>query len=762
MPAANHPAYKEELERCNYTLQYVDKSLEATIAKKNRIDKDLDRVKRHFNSDNSQNYIDMIINSQLAGSLGLRVRNLVTAQSRPYFARIDFSETGKNGELEKLYIGKMSLMREEDQEMIIVDWRAPIANLYYEGRLGDAEYECPGGLIEGELKLKRQFSIDQGKLNEIFDIDITTNDEFLQTYLGANADNRLKEIVSTIQVEQNQIVRADMWKPLIVQGAAGSGKTTIALHRIAYLIYTFEKTFQPENFMIIAPNRLFLNYISEVLPELGVERVKQTTFEDFAMELIGKKFKLREANEKLTAFVNNNATEKDQRRNNLIKKTAELKSSMVFKDILDDYLKVIEADFIPKEDFKIGTRVVYSYEEINNLFINEYKRWPIVQRVTEIKKHLTNRLKAQKNQMINQIHEETDKKIFRIRMTVSNSEHCQKLVADAIDKKNDVLEKLDKVSKSAVKEYEQRISKFSPYQYYEDLISDEFLWNKLLEGRADMDTITFSRQYSHDILKSKHLELEDLAPIIYLKYCIYGMDEKIPVRHIVVDEAQDFSAFQFYVIRKIVKDSSFTILGDLAQGIHSYRGVTDWADIKNNVFEDSRCQLLTLEQSYRTTVEIMEAANKVIARVKDRSFTKAKPVIRHGEEVRILKKESIKDIAKEIEARIYEFKAKGLKTVAVICKTIDECKTMQTLLKKVENIHLLTGKEDVYKSGVVIVPSYLSKGLEFDAVLIVNANDKMYTEEELDIKLLYVSMTRSLHKLYIYFEGQLSPLLEGV
>lgn len=762
MPAANHPAYKEELERCNYTLKYVDKSLEATVAKKNRIDKDLDRVKRHFNSENSQNYIDMIINSQLAGSLGLRVRNLVTAQSKPYFARIDFSETEKKGEPEKLYIGKMSLMREEDQEMIIVDWRAPIANLYYEGRLGDAEYECPGGLINGELKLKRQFSIDQGKLNEIFDIDITTNDEFLQTYLGANADNRLKEIVSTIQVEQNQIVRADMWKPLIVQGVAGSGKTTIALHRIAYLIYTFEKTFQPENFMIIAPNRLFLNYISEVLPELGVERVKQTTFEDFAMELIGKKFKLREANEKLTAFVNNNATEKDRRRNNLIKATAELKSSMVFKDILDDYLKVIEANFIPKEDFKIGTRVIYSYEEINDLFINEYKRWPIVQRVAEIKKHLTNRLKAQKNQMINQIHEETDKKIFRIRMTVSNQEHCQKLVADAIDKKNAVLEKLDKVSKTAVKEYEQRISKFSPYQYYEDLISDEALWNKLLEGRAEEDTISFSRQYSSEILKSKHIELEDLAPIIYLKYCIYGMDEKIPVRHIVVDEAQDFSAFQFYVIRKIVKDSSFTILGDLAQGIHSYRGVTDWEEIRDKVFEDSRCQLLTLEQSYRTTVEIMEAANKVIGRVKDKSFTKAKPVIRHGEEVRIFKKASIKDIAEEIGVKIEEFKADGLKTVAVICKTIDECKTMQSLLKRVENIHLLTGKEDVYQSGVVIVPSYLSKGLEFDAVLIVNANDKMYTEDELDIKLLYVSMTRSLHKLYIFYEGELSPLLEGV
>jgi len=761
MPAANHPDYKEELERCKYTLQYVKKSLEETTEKKDRIEKDLDRVKRHFNADSSQSYIDMIINSQLAGSVGLKVRNLVTAKNKPYFARIDFSEAEKS-EVEKLYIGKMSLMREEDQEMIIVDWRAPISNLYYEGRLGEAEYESPGGTVKGDLELKRQFSIDEGKLNEIFDIDITTNDEFLQTYLGANADNRLKEIVSTIQVEQNEIVRADMWRPLIVQGAAGSGKTTIALHRIAYLIYTFEKTFEPENFMIIAPNMLFLNYISEVLPELGVERVKQTTFEDFAMELIGKKFKLREANEKLTAFVNNNASEEDRNKNNLIKKTAELKSSMLFKNILDDYLKIIEENFIPQEDFKIGTKVIYTYKEINDLFLNEYKRWPIVQRVVEIRKHLTNRLKVQKNQIINQINEETDKKTFRIKMTIKNLENRQTLLSQAIEKKDAVLSKLDTVCKKAVKEYEKTISKFSPYQYYEDLISNEEMWNSLLEGRVDPAIITFAREYSYDILKTKYIELEDLAPIIYLKYCIYGMDEKIPVRHIVVDEAQDFSAFQFYVIRKIVKDSSFTILGDLAQGIHSYRGVKNWEDIRDNVFDDRKCQLLTLEQSYRTTVEIMEAANKVIGRVKDKNFIKAQPVIRHGEEVRIIKKDSIKDIAEEIKMKIQEFTGIGLKTIAIICKTLEECKTMQNLLKKVENIHLLTGKEDYYQSGIVIVPSYLSKGLEFDAVLIVNANDKMYTEDELDIKLLYVSMTRSLHKLYIYFEGKPSPLLEDV
>lgn len=761
MPAANHPAYKEELDRCNYTLEYVEKSLQANMARKEKTEGELDNVKRHFNAENSQDYIDMIIKSQMTGNLGVKLQNLITSRNKPYFARIDFLEK-QSSHKEKIYIGKMCLMREEDQQMVIVDWRAPISNLYYEGRLGDAQYVCPDGFMQGDLQLKRQFSIDKGILQEIFDIDITTNDEFLQTYLGANADNRLKDIVSTIQIEQNKIVRADMWKPLIVQGAAGSGKTTIALHRIAYLIYTFEKTFDPENFMIIAPNRLFLNYISEVLPELGVERVKQTTFEEFAMEVIGKKFKMIEANEKLTSFVNNNATKEERSRNELIKKTAELKSSMMFKDILEDYISSIELDYIPRESFGIGRRVLFTYEEINHLFIKEYKRLPIVKRVAEIKKHLSNRLKAQKAAMLVQIQDETDNKVFQIKMTVDDLEERQKLVIEAINKKESVIAKLELLSKSAVKEYEKKISKFSPYQYYLDLINNEELWGKLLQGRINDEVIDFARNYSQDILKTGYIELEDLAPLIYLKYCIYGMDEKIPVRHIVVDEAQDFSAFQFYCIRKIVKDSSFTILGDLCQGIHSYRGVKDWEDIRVNVFDDRKCQYLTLEQSYRTTVEIMNAANTVIAKIKDQNFIQAKPVIRHGEEVKIIQKEGIKEIAKEIGQKIEEFKALGYRTMAIICKTLEECKEIHSLIKKCGEIHLITGKEDVYKSGIVVVPSYLSKGLEFDAVFISNANKEKYTEDELDVKLLYVTMTRPLHKLYIYYHGELSTLLEDV
>ncbi len=760
MSAANHPAYKEELERCRYTLDYVEKSLERALEKRAKIGNELENVKKHMSGDSSADYTSVMVNTLLHDTLALKVRNLYTARNKPYFARVDFQETD-SVKTENLYIGKMSLARDEDQEIIIVDWRAPIANLYYEGRLGNSSYECPDGLIEGELLLKRQFAINNGQLEEIFDIDITTNDEFLQTYLGANAENRLKEIVSTIQEEQNRIVRAPMWKPLIVQGVAGSGKTTIALHRIAYLIYTFEKTFEPENFMIIAPNRLFLNYISEVLPELGVERVKQTTFEDFAMELIGKKFKLTDANDKLNMFVNHNAAGQQAAHNDKVREASVLKTSMHFKDIIDNYIEKIERNFIPKQDFMLGTKVIYTYDEINNLFLTQYGMWPIAQRMNEIKKSLSTRLKTSKQQFILQIEAECDKKVALARIKIPDEAARQKFVREAFDKRDRVLEKIEKVSKTLVKEYVESLPKLSPYQYYFDLMEDSETFIELAGEYASRETCEFARKYTLDILNSRQLELEDLAPIIYLKYKIYGMDEKVPVKHIVIDEAQDFSAFQFFVLKKIVKDSSFTILGDLCQGIHSYRGVRKWEEIVEDVFDGRKCEFLTLEQSYRTTVEIMDAANNVMGKLESLEMFRGKPVIRHGGPVEYIRSASFNDVGEDISKKIKESQKQGHRTIAVICKTMEECQKILPLLKKDhKDISLITGNEKEYKSGIVIVPSYLSKGLEFDVVLLSNVNRENYTESELDTKLLYVAMTRPLHKLFIYYIGEKSKLLE--
>ncbi len=758
MAAEKHPDYKEEKQRLETTLGYVELSISGMLEKKKRLEGAIDRNKKHGSGDNSQQYIELMIDSMLQERAALRLRNLLTARERPYFARIDFHENDKLSS-EKLYIGKMALIREADQELIIVDWRAPVANLYYEGRLGAAGYYSPNGQISGRLLLKRQFSIEGGKLKEIFDIDITTNDEFLQASLGANADSRLKEIVSTIQEEQNRVIRADMWKPLIVQGAAGSGKTTIALHRMAYLIYTYENTFKPENFMIIAPTKFFLNYISEVLPELGVEKTKQTTFEEFAADIIGQRFKLRDANEKLISFITIGPGEEQRKKNELLKQESEFKSSMTFRDVLDEYIGVVEQDFIPTEDFKLLTKVIYSHEEINRIFLSDYRKLPFAKRIEEIKKHLTNRLKARKQTILQEAQTACDKHIVQLKLRLEEGEERQKLISDLIDRKNEFAERIEQFCKGAVKEYVGKISRLNPYEYYKEFVTDEKLFHKLVDGLTGCEAAEFIRKSTIADLASGSIDIEDLAPIIYLKYKIHGVDEKLPVKHIVIDEAQDFSVFQLYVLKSIIKDSSFTILGDLSQGIHSYRGVKDWRNVEEHVF-GGRCDKLILEQSYRTTVEIMEAANKVIAGLEDDNLIPAEPVIRHGSEVELIGKESRTEIAADIIEKLRAFKQQ-FKSVAIICKTAEACSEIRKAFKPgKEAPRIITEKDREYKSGVVIVPAHLSKGLEFDAVFIADAEAESYGTGELDTKLLYVAMTRPLHRLYIYHRGNPSKLLE--
>jgi len=757
LAAEKHPEYKGEKLRLETTLGYVEKSIAAMLEKKGRLEEDIDRNKKHGSGDNSQQYIELMVSSMLQERAALRLRNLLAARERTYFARIDFHEDEKTRP-ENLYIGKMALIRDEDQELIIVDWRAPIANLYYEGRLGDASYKSPDGHIQGRLLLKRQFSIDEGKLREIFDIDITTNDEFLQASLGANADSRLKEIVSTIQEEQNRVIRADMWKPLIVQGAAGSGKTTIALHRIAYLIYTYEKTFKPDNFMIIAPSKFFLNYISEVLPELGVEKTKQTTFEEFAASIIGQKFKVRDANEKLLSFLTNNPSLEQKERNILLHKESEFKSSMIFRDVLDEYITVVERDFIPKEDFKLLTKVIYRYEEINKLFMADYRKQPFSKRIEEIKKHLTNRLKAQKQAILQEAQSVCDRKIAQAKLILEENDERQKIITELIDKKNDFIDRVEQYCKRAVKEYVDKISRLNPYEYYKDFVSNKELFHSLMDARVERKAAEFIRESTIRDMESGSIDIEDLAPIIYLKYKIHGVDEKLPVKHIVIDEAQDFSVFQLYVLKSIIKDSSFTILGDLSQGIHSYRGIKDWGDVAEHVF-DGKCEKLVLEQSYRTTVEIMEAANKVIASLKNENLIPAKPVIRHGSEVELIGKQSRTEVASDIWDKIRKLKLEHFKSIAIICKTAETCSELQKSFKAgKEAPRIITEKDREYKSGVVMVPAHLSKGLEFDVVFIADAEN--YGDSELDTKLLYVAMTRPLHKLHIYHCGMVSKLLE--
>ncbi|MEN8907701.1 MAG: RNA polymerase recycling motor HelD [Clostridiales bacterium] len=745
----------KEKKRCDYTIKYVNKTLNNYIQNKIVLDENLESTFKRLSSDSSQDYVDILAKVGIQKNMDIKIKELYKAKTKPYFARIDFSEYGKNN-CENHYIGKLSLMRDEDQEVIIVDWRAPVANLYYEERLGEVNYNCPEGNIKGELRLKRQIIINEGKLESVFDIDITTNDDFLQQHLGANSNDRLKEIVSTIQTEQNKIIRADMWKPLIVQGAAGSGKTTIALHRIAYLIYTYDKKFEPENFMILAPTKFFLNYISEILPDLGVDKVKQTTFEDISMGLLRKKFKIKDPNEKLSNYINSSSSLSKQ--SNLYLEISNFKSSFRFKQTIDLYLKEIEDNFIPKEDFKLANNIILTYEYINNLFLTEYKRLSFVERISEIKKHLNINLKKIKNSLIEKLELKYTLKVNKIKDENKIDDNVRSRIRYLIEEKETKLSQIEKLSKTNIKNYTNKIKPLKPWEYYKKVLIRTDIIEKIISNE---DFIKSFVNNSSSFNIKKEIDIEDIAPILYIKYKIYGIEDKIPVKHIVIDEAQDFSVFQFYILKNIIKDSSFTILGDICQGIYSYRGTSDWQNIKDNVFGTKKCEIMYLEQCYRTTVEIMNVANGVIKNLKNEDFKLAKPVIRHGENVKYIKADSINKTVKSITRNIQSSLEKDYKLIAIICKTLEECEKFYILLKNYfDNIYILTGKEEEYFGGIVIIPVYLAKGLEFDIVFISNANFDVYRpDENLEIKLLYVAITRAMHELYIYYNDNLTNLL---
>lgn len=676
-----------------------------------------------------------------------KLENIKKIKNVPYFARMDFKE--ENRDLEKLYIGKISILDNKTAEPIIVDWRAPISNLYYEGKIGSAEYECLGKKIKGDILLKRQYIIEKKQLKKYIDINVTGNDELLQNALEEKADDRLKNIVATIQDEQNKIIRAKINSPLIVQGVAGSGKTTIALHRIAYLIYNYEKEFKPEEFMIIATTKFFLNYISNILPDLGVNNVKQCTFEDFAYDVIGKKLKISDSNEKLVIIVNKEFDDINKGKIDIMIKEAKYKSSIKFKKIVDDYLLQIENNYIPKNDFYFKDYEIMSYNNINKLFKETYKMYNYNDRIKEIEKNLISELKKKSLLIIDDIRKKRSKELQNL-----TGENRIKV----FDKYEKIIKLLEKDYKKIVKQYLNQISKKDCIQYYKEFI-DGYLQN------SDEVMIYLKKNTSNNLQKNE-ISFEDLAPIMYIQYKIFGIKEKCKIKHVVVDEAQDYGEFQFDILKQILNSNSMTILGDIAQGVHYYRGIENWKKFIDVEFKNVKTVYTTLNKTYRTTKEIMEIANNVINKLPE--FEKeyivlGEPVIDRKNSVNIKKNKNIDELISSINNRINEYLQNDYKSIAIIGKDMNECEEIEKKLRKTrKDIKLIKGKDSEYNSGISVVPSYLAKGLEFDCVIISNANEEKYTYSSLDIKLLYVTITRAMSKLDIFYTGEITGLLKNI
>lgn len=596
-------------------------------------------------SSSDMNYdLENLAKAQVLQSQIKKLSDIKKIKDNPYFARMDFKENSK--ELEKFYIGKISILDSKTAYPIIVDWRAPISNLYYEGKIGKASYDCLGEQIEGEIFLKRQYIIENQQLKKYININVTGNDELLQNALEEKADDRLKNIVATIQDEQNKIIRADINSPLIVQGVAGSGKTTIALHRIAYLIYNYEKEFKPEEFMIIAPTRFFLNYISNILPDLGVNDVRQCTFEDFAYDVIGKKLKISDNNEKLVIIVNKEFDEINKGKIDIMIKEAKYKSSINFKRIIDEYLFEIENNYIPKNDFCFNEYTIMKYQNIDYLFKHTYKMYNLNTRINEIEKSLISELKRKTPEIVENIKKERSKKIENL----SGEDRIK--VFDEYDK---IIKILEKDYKKLVKKYLSQIPKKDCVQYYKEFI-DNYLQNS-------NEVMIYLKQNTIQNLQKNEVSFEDLAPIMYIQFKIFGIKEKCKIKHVVIDEAQDYGEFQFDVLKTILNSNSMTILGDIAQGVHYYRGIENWKRFIDVEFKDVKTIYTTLNKTYRTTKEIMDVANHVINKLPEYEkeyIVLGDPVIDRKNSITIKEIKNIDELIGNIDDKIEKYIKKRL------------------------------------------------------------------------------------------------------
>lgn len=538
-----------------------------------------------------------------------KIQDIKQVKDKPYFARIDFTEDNSN-QLEKLYIGKISVLDSSTQNPIIIDWRAPISNLYYDGRIGKSSYDSPDGVIEGNISLKRQYFIENQILEKYSDIDLKATDELLQVALEQKADDRLKNIVATIQGEQNAIIRADINKPLIVQGVAGSGKTTIALHRIAYLIYKYEKEFDPDNFMIIAPNKFFLNYISNVLPDLGVENVKQYTFEDLAYEVIEKKLKISDSNEKLVTIVNKEFDNINNGNIEIIIEESKMKSSIKFKKIVDEYLQFLAENYLPKKDFIIENVRIMRYETMQKLFLETYKNLNFIRRIEEIKKHIFSKIRNNVETIRDTITAKRSARINKMLKENISEEEKRKKRIEIFEEYEKILKYLDKNDIKITNFFFNEIEKKEAILYYKEMVKD-FIYDKI----ENEILATYFVKNTLSNLEKNEVTFEDLAPILYIHLNIYGGRASNKLRHVIIDEAQDYGEFQFSVLKTILNSNSMTILGDIAQGVHFYRGIEDWQKFIEIEFPEEGATFTTLEKTYRTTKEIMDKANKVISKL---------------------------------------------------------------------------------------------------------------------------------------------------
>lgn len=674
------------------------------------------------------------------------VRKLRLMRSTPYFARVDFLEDGASGgqEPEQIYIGLSSLLDDRTLLPIVYDWRSPIASMYYDYNLGPARYPTQEGHVDGEILLKRQYKIQQGRLQLMFDSGIRIGDDMLQFMLGKSSDDKMKSIVTTIQSEQNKAIRYEDTPVLIVQGAAGSGKTSIALQRVAFLLYKYRKSIQADQMILFSPNPMFSDYISNVLPELGEDNMRQTTFQDFAEHRLSGFIQPEDRYTQTEAMLTGTPGEPDY---DAKAAGTAYKSSRAFLEVIRNYLDMLGETGMVFEPVPYGEQAWKNGDALSALFYGEFRRHRLDVRLERMGELLLSELP--------ELEERQARKLYKTMLR-----HPKYLGTEEELKQQSRKHVRHKIT--AMKGFIKRLQFVNPMRTYRQLFADPELFRRAAAGTADVPDPKIWEAicaYTLEQLDRGTAPCEDVPPLLYLLESITGWNSFNSIRHVILDEAQDYSPFQYEIIRRLFPRSKLTLLGDLNQAISPNMRIESY-DFVEELYGKEETGILRLAKSYRSTSEIVE-------------FTKAllpggeaiEAFSRSGGKPQLVPLEAgLEARARQMAALIGRLREGGSPSIAVICRTAAESLAAHTALLAAgapRHLHLVTRDEISFRNTLVVIPVYLAKGLEFDAVIIWDGGDGVYGREE-ERKLFYTACTRAMNHLYVAYTGRKCRFLEAV
>lgn len=649
----------------------------------------------------------------------------------PYFGRIDFIEKGDK-KAEKYYIGLSNLV-DDDYDVLVYDWRAPVSSMFYDYEIGGAEYKCPEGIISGEVTLKRQYKISNGEIEYMFDSNLKIDDEILQEILGKSTDSKMKAIVTTIQREQNKVIRNEEYKNLIVQGPAGSGKTSIALHRVAYLLYKHRHEITSQNIVIFSPNQIFNDYISNVLPQLGEDNMLQTTFQEYMQKALGCDLKKENYYDMMEYIL----TSKDKPTYKNRIRNIKFKSSIEFIDILKQYVTYVEKMERNFTNIVFRGKLIISSRDLNELFYKDYSYLPLKRRIRKIKERILFLLKPYEKERIREVAAELENSggfIDRVELV-------EKSIGIVRDEMKDIYSEIN------------RMTEFDLDDIYKKLFENLELFIKNSDTENYNKEIDEIKNYTLQNLDAKQLYYEDQPPLLYLKGALGDIPKTSEIKYVIIDEAQDYTPLQYEIFYQLFKSASITMLGDLNQSINPFMNINDYNNISHIFPRDNTC-IMNLTKSYRSTVEITKFSRMLL----NKEITD-EPVARHGDKPLVFGFPQKETIRTRILQDIKTYKEKGYKSIGIITRTKKEVDEVYSFLKDKVQIKAIISDDEEYVNGTVLIPAYLAKGLEFDVVIIYNAGNENYCCEE-ERLLLYTACTRALHILCVYYSGKCTPLLQ--